>query len=104
MSTITLVQIAEKPMMVTIEDAISSFADSLQGRLAMPLRRPNLIVSLPVKWDALRMVAAGLNGPPRNDNALTFRCLRLKVGGGMARPRLKGCLALPSPDFRLSPV
>jgi hypothetical protein len=44
MSSTTLAQIAEKPMTVTTEDAISNLADSRQGRLASSLRRPNLIV------------------------------------------------------------
>jgi hypothetical protein len=42
----TLVQIAEKPITVTIEEMISSFADSRQGRLPLSLRRPNPIISL----------------------------------------------------------
>jgi hypothetical protein len=44
----TLAQIAEKPMTVATDDAISSFADSRQRRLAMPLRRPKGIQSLPI--------------------------------------------------------
>jgi hypothetical protein len=47
MSSITLTQIAEKPMTVIKEQAISNFADSRQGRLALSLRRPNPIISLP---------------------------------------------------------
>jgi hypothetical protein len=62
MSSITLVQIAEKPSTVTIEEMISSFADSRQGWLALPVRRPNPIISLPMSGDAPGMVAAGLNG------------------------------------------
>jgi len=69
----TLVQIAEKPSTVTMEERISSFADSRQGRLAVSLRRPNLIVSLPDQWDAPGMVAVGLNGLPAHPDALTFR-------------------------------
>ena len=34
MSSSTLAQIAEKPITVTTDEAISSFADSRQGRLA----------------------------------------------------------------------
>ena len=37
----TLAQIAEKPITVTTDDAISNFADSRHGRLAMFLRRQN---------------------------------------------------------------
>ncbi|HEY5129554.1 MAG TPA: hypothetical protein VIJ35_20105 [Bradyrhizobium sp.] len=40
----TLAQIAEKPRTVTKDDAISSFADSRQGRLAVSLRHPKRIV------------------------------------------------------------
>jgi hypothetical protein len=36
----TLAQIAENPMTVATDEAISSFADSRQRRLAMPLRHP----------------------------------------------------------------
>ena len=48
MSSMTLAQIAEKPITVTTDDRISNFADSRQGRLAMSLRRPNSIRSLPM--------------------------------------------------------
>jgi hypothetical protein len=44
----TLAQIAENPMTVATDDAISSFADSRQRRLAMLLRRPKDIQSLPI--------------------------------------------------------
>jgi hypothetical protein len=44
MSNMTLAQIAEKPMTVTTEEAISNFADNRHGRLAPRLRRPNGIV------------------------------------------------------------
>ena len=47
MSSMTLAQIAEKPITVATDDAISNFADSRQGRLATLLRRPNGIVPLP---------------------------------------------------------
>jgi len=43
----TLAQIAVKPITVANEEAISSFADSRQGRLATPLRRPNGISFAP---------------------------------------------------------
>ena len=53
MSSMTLAQIAEKPITVAIDDAINSFADSRQGRrpesvlnqpfLATSLCRPNSI-------------------------------------------------------------
>ncbi|MGB6254629.1 MAG: hypothetical protein WBF62_15390, partial [Bradyrhizobium sp.] len=68
----TLVQIAEKPSTVTTEETISSFADSRQGRLAVSLRRPNPIASLPNEGDAPGMVAVGLNGFLANLNALMF--------------------------------
>jgi hypothetical protein len=48
----TLAQIAEKPMTVTTDEAISNFADSRQGRLATLLRRRNPIVSLPILLNA----------------------------------------------------
>ena len=54
MSSMTLVQIVEKPITVAIDDAISSFADNRQGRrpesfpnqpiLVTSLCRPNSIV------------------------------------------------------------
>ena len=36
MSSMTLAQIAEKPITVATEEAISNFADSRQGRRAVP--------------------------------------------------------------------
>src|ERR1700722_17151814 len=51
MSSLTLTQTAEKPITVTTEEAISSFADSRQGRLALSLRRPNPITLLPEAWE-----------------------------------------------------
>ena len=72
MSSMTLAQIAEKPITVTTDETISSFADSRQGRLAVSLRRPNPIASLPSDRDAPGMVAVGLNGFPANLNALTL--------------------------------
>jgi len=39
----TLVQIAEKPITVTTDEAIKSFADSRQGRLTAFFRRSNFI-------------------------------------------------------------
>jgi hypothetical protein len=58
----TLAQIAEKPITVTTVDRISNFAEGRQGRLAMSLRRPNGIGSLPEPRDAPKVVAAGLSG------------------------------------------
>jgi hypothetical protein len=49
----TLAQMAEKPITVTTDDAISNFADSRQGRLAVFLRRPNPIWSSRSFRDAL---------------------------------------------------
>jgi hypothetical protein len=46
----TLAQIAEKPITVTTDEAIKSFADSRQGRLAMFLRHPNRIVRSQLPW------------------------------------------------------
>jgi hypothetical protein len=46
----TLAQIAEKPITVTTDEAIKSFADSRQGRLALSLRRPNRIVRSRSLW------------------------------------------------------
>ncbi len=62
MSSMTLAQIAEKPITVTTDDRISSFADSRQGRLAMSVRRPNPIARFPPLCNAHGMVAGGLNG------------------------------------------
>jgi hypothetical protein len=39
----TLAQMAEKPITVATDDAIKSFADTRQGRWAVPVRRPNSI-------------------------------------------------------------
>jgi hypothetical protein len=50
MSSMTLAQIAEKPITVTTDEAIKSFADSRQGRLAMFLRHPNRIVRSQLPW------------------------------------------------------
>jgi hypothetical protein len=50
MSSMTLAQIAEKPITVTTEEAISNFADSRQGRLAVFSRRPNRIVGSRSFW------------------------------------------------------
>jgi hypothetical protein len=74
MSSITLAQIAEKPITVATDDAISSLADSRQGfldqglleglpggRAAMFLRHPKGIRSLPNLLDAPGFVAFGLN-------------------------------------------
>jgi hypothetical protein len=76
-----LEHIAEKPRTVTKEDTISNFADSLQGRLAVSLRRPNPIISLPNEWDAPGMVADGLNGFRSSLNTLMFR-FRTRPGIG----------------------
>jgi hypothetical protein len=46
----TLAQIVEKPITVTTEEAISNFADSRQGRLAVFSRRPNRIVCSRSFW------------------------------------------------------
>jgi len=66
MSNMTLVQIAEKPITVANEEAISNFADRRQGRWAGPfltesLRRPNSIVrsSLP---ECTGNIVAALSG------------------------------------------
>jgi hypothetical protein len=72
MSSMTLVQIAEKPSTVTTEETISIFADSLQGRLAVSLRRPNPIALLPNEWDAPGMVAVGLNGSASEVECVNF--------------------------------
>jgi hypothetical protein len=57
----TLAQIAEKPITVTTEEAISNFADSRHGRLVASLRRPNLIFALPILLNAPGIVAGGLS-------------------------------------------
>jgi hypothetical protein len=41
MSIMTLAQIAEKPITVATDDAISSFADICHGRLVVLVRHPN---------------------------------------------------------------
>jgi hypothetical protein len=56
-----------------MEETISNFADSLQGRLAVSLRRPNPIILLPNEWDAPGIVAVGLSGFHACLNALMFR-------------------------------
>ena len=61
MSSMTLAQIAEKPMTVATDDAISNFADSRRGRLAMLLRRPKGIRSLPTAMNAPEIIAVGLS-------------------------------------------
>ena len=61
MSSMTLAQIAEKPMTVATEDAISSFADSRQRCLATSFRRPNSIVRSLPRYGT-RYVVAALNG------------------------------------------
>src|SRR5580704_6307078 len=50
MSSMTLAQMAEKPITVTTDEASSSFADSRQCRLAVSLRRPNSILSSRSLW------------------------------------------------------
>jgi hypothetical protein len=57
----TLAQIAENPITVATDEAISSFADSRQRRLATLLRRPKDIQSLPNALDALSIIAACLS-------------------------------------------
>jgi hypothetical protein len=52
MSSITLAQIAEKPITVATDEAISNFADSRHGPVATLLRRRNRIRSLPLRLDA----------------------------------------------------
>ena len=62
MSSMTLAQIAEKPITVTTDEAISSFADSRQGRSGHALRRrPNRIIRSRSPLDAPEIVAAGLS-------------------------------------------
>jgi hypothetical protein len=55
MSSMTLAQIAENPITVTTDEAISSFADSRQGRLegrfaVSSRRRPNPITCSRSFW------------------------------------------------------
>ena len=50
MSSMTLAQIAEKPITVTTDEAISSFADSRQGRLTAFFRRSNCILCSRHLW------------------------------------------------------
>jgi hypothetical protein len=57
----TLAQIAENPMTVTTDEAISSFADSRQRRLAVFLRHPKDIRSLPIPLVAPSIIAACLS-------------------------------------------
>jgi hypothetical protein len=57
----TLAQIAENPITVATDEAISSFADSRQRRLAMLLRRPKGIQSLPILLVAPSIIAACLS-------------------------------------------
>ena len=50
MSSMTLAQIAEKPITVTTDEAISSFADSRQGRWVVLFRRSNCIARSRRLW------------------------------------------------------
>src|ERR1700688_954853 len=71
MSSMTLAQIAEKPITVATEEAISNFVDSRQGHLALLLRRPKGICSLPNRPNAPSVVAARLSG--YNDELVGYR-------------------------------
>jgi hypothetical protein len=71
-----------------MEETISNFADSLQGRLAVSLRRPNPIILLPNERDAPGIVAVGLSGFHASLNALTFRFLVGSQRGAGAEPLL----------------
>ena len=62
MSSMTLAQIAEKPITVATDEMISNFADSRQGRLATSLRHPNRMVRSRCLLNAPGFVAAGLSG------------------------------------------
>jgi hypothetical protein len=61
MSIRTLAQIAEKPMMVATDEAISNFADSRHGFLPMVFSLPNGVHSLPILLVSLIIIAAGLS-------------------------------------------
>jgi hypothetical protein len=52
---------AEKPITVTTDETISSFADNRQGRLAVFMRRPNSIARSDLSGCA-RIIAFGLSG------------------------------------------
>jgi hypothetical protein len=69
MSSITLVQIAEKPSTVTTEEAISSFADNRQGRPASPLLDLNRMQCAPDPFACATNIAVGLNRD--NDDAMS---------------------------------
>jgi hypothetical protein len=73
MSSMTLAQIAVKPITVANEEAISSFADSRQGRLATLLRRPDGIHSLPGSECALSSCRP-LKWRQQSVNELTLGC------------------------------
>jgi hypothetical protein len=57
----TLAQIALKPITVAIEEAISSLADSRQGRLRLHILSPDRMPSAPDLPACDRIVAAGLS-------------------------------------------
>ena len=61
MSSITLAQIAEKPITVATDEMISNFADSRQGRPATPCAI-RIAWFAPDSLNAPGIVAAGLNG------------------------------------------
>ena len=58
MSSMTLAQIAEKPMTVATEEAISSFADIRHGLSAPILRRSNRIHPLSIFLHAAETLLA----------------------------------------------
>jgi hypothetical protein len=60
MSNSTLAQIAEKPITVATDEAISSFADSRQGPVAKLLRGPDRI-RVSTGSGCASIIAAGLS-------------------------------------------
>jgi hypothetical protein len=60
MSSSTLAQIAQKPITVTTDEAISNFADSRQGRVATLLGRPDRI-RVSAGSGCASIIAAGLS-------------------------------------------
>src|ERR1700730_15391326 len=75
MSIMTLAQIAEKPITVATDDAISSFADTPHGSLAMLGRPPNSIDRSRSFW-MRRNHCCRLKWRQRCMNELTVGCRR----------------------------
>ena len=76
MSSMTLAQIAEKPITVATDETISNFADSRQGRrlATSPLRRYQIASFAPCLPECARSGCRRLKWRQRRGNELTIRC------------------------------